>query len=77
MLVTSSRRERPDQTIVECPLCGTRLRRNDAPETNEVGRDSLMLVARHRCVPRVHTHSAPSAPDRRADPKSRRRVAGS
>jgi hypothetical protein len=77
MLATSARRERRDQTIVECPLCGTRLRRNDAPETDEVGRDSLMAVARHRCVPRVHAHSAPSGPGRRADPKSRRRVAGS
>ena len=38
--------------VVECELCGTRLRRNDEPDALEVGADSLLPVARHDCIPR-------------------------
>lgn len=38
--------------VVECTLCGTRLRRDDA-DVGEMSADSLVTVARHRCVPRV------------------------
>ncbi len=45
--------ERRGENTVECPLCSTRLRRNDEPDGTEPGVDSLTTVARHRCVPRV------------------------
>jgi hypothetical protein len=53
--------ERPDPNVITCPLCGTRLRRNDDPDAADMGRDSLMTVADHRCVPRVHARSTASA----------------
>jgi hypothetical protein len=46
-----------DQPIVECDLCGTRLRRNDEPHPTEVGIDLLTPIARHRCAPRVRRSS--------------------
>jgi hypothetical protein len=77
MRATSAVPECPDQKILECPLCGTRLRHKEAPERDEVGRDSLMTIARHRCVPRVRSRSVPSASvDGRADPQRRVRVLG-
>ncbi len=41
------------QTEVNCPLCGTRLRRDEQPDTIEMGSDLLTTVSRHRCAPRV------------------------
>jgi len=38
--------------VVECELCGTRLRSDDESDGLEVGA-ALLSVARHRCVPRV------------------------
>jgi len=52
--------ERPFQDFIECPLCGTRLRRNEEPDATEVGRDMFLPIARHRCAPRV----APPPPSR-------------
>jgi hypothetical protein len=46
-----------DQAIIECDLCGTRLRRNDEPHPTEVGTDLLTPIARHRCAPRVRRSS--------------------
>jgi hypothetical protein len=44
--------ERPD--AIDCALCGSRLRRDDASEaTNRVG-ELLTTVAWHRCAPRVN-----------------------
>jgi hypothetical protein len=40
--------------VVECRLCGTRLRHNE-PDRLEVGSDSLLTVAEHRCAPRITT----------------------
>jgi hypothetical protein len=44
--------------VVECELCGTCLRRNDEPDGLEVGADSLLPVASHRCIPRVTATSS-------------------
>ena len=49
--------EHRPQDVVECPLCGTRLRRNEEPAATEVGRDMYLPIARHRCTPRVTPHS--------------------
>ena len=38
-------------TAFVCPVCGSRLSRNDEPDALEVGSDSLRTVARHRCTP--------------------------
>jgi hypothetical protein len=46
------------QTEVTCPLCGTRLRRDEQPNSIEVGADTLTTVARHRCAPRVKLRAA-------------------
>jgi hypothetical protein len=46
-----------DREVVTCPLCGTRLRANLEPGATEVGSDSRMSVARHRCAPRVQSHA--------------------
>ena len=42
--------------LLECPLCGTRLHRNEEPDPTEVGGDMLLPIARHRCVPRINPH---------------------
>ncbi len=42
-----------NSSVVECPICGSRLQRNDEPDTLEVGSDSLRTIARHRCIPDV------------------------
>jgi hypothetical protein len=39
--------------LVECELCGTRMRRNLEPHPLEIGSDAFISVARHRCAPRV------------------------
>ena len=42
--------------VVECDLCGTRLRPDHASDALEVG-PALLTVARHRCVPRITLRS--------------------
>ena len=42
---------RPD--VVECELCGTRMRPNLEPHPLEIGSDAFISIARHRCVPRI------------------------
>ena len=37
--------------VVVCFVCGSRLQRNEEPDLLEVGSDSLLATARHRCVP--------------------------
>jgi hypothetical protein len=46
------------RTEVNCPLCGTRLRRDEQPNTIEMSADTLTTVARHRCAPRVKLRAA-------------------
>lgn len=41
------------RNVVECGLCGTRLRQNPDPHQLEIGADAFVSVARHRCVPRI------------------------
>jgi hypothetical protein len=41
--------------VVACELCGTRFRVRREPDPLEVGSDSLVTLASHRCVPRVST----------------------
>jgi len=48
--------EQPLQDLIECPLCGARLHRNEEPDTSEVGRDMFLPIARDRCTPRVTPH---------------------
>jgi hypothetical protein len=54
-LESATRSEAPPADVVECGLCGTRLRHNDEPNLLEIGGDAFMTVARHRCVARVTT----------------------
>jgi hypothetical protein len=46
--------------IVECKLCGTRLRADSEPDVPEVDADTLLSVTRHRCVARVTTRTRSS-----------------
>ena len=56
MQTKDSTLELPPRDLLECPLCGTRLRRNEVPDPTEVGRDMFLPIACHRCAPRITPH---------------------
>jgi hypothetical protein len=59
---TSTENSSGDVRVIACEMCGTRLRPNREPDGYEDRVNSLVSVARHRCVPRVTVRADVSEP---------------